>query len=598
MPPTAKRSAEADPPGHAAALFQRALELHRLGQLTQAKQIYEQVLTAQPLHFDALHLSGVVAAQLNNPNLAAALIGKAIEVNPVNAAAYSNLGIALKELGRMEDALANYDRAIAIQADYAEAYYNRGNVLRDLHRLGNAVANYDRAIALKPDYVEAYTNRGLALQALGRLEDALASYEQAIVIAPNYAKAYSNRGNALRELRRLEEALASYDRSIVLKPDYAEAYANRGVALKELKRIEEALASYDQAIYLKPDYVQAYTNRGNASRESKRIDEALASYDRAIAIEPGYAEAYWNKSIALLLAGDLPRGWKLYEWRWKRTTFTSPSRNFSQPLWLGEEGLADKTILLHAEQGLGDTIQFCRYAKLVKTLGAHVVLEVPKALLGLLSGMQGFDDLIEKGKPLPAFDYHCPLMSLPLAFQTSLSNIPSPGSYLASTHQKRIEWAKRLAPNGKRRIGLAWSGSSIHQNDHNRSLTLKELLPYLPAAYEYVSLQKEVREVDKPVLAGSGIGHHEEDLKDFSDTAALCDLVDMVISVDTSVAHLAGAMGKTTYVLLPYSPDWRWLLDRRDSPWYDAMTLYRQDETKQWPSVLERLRSDLLANAA
>jgi hypothetical protein len=324
------------------------------------------------------------------------------------------------------------------------------------------------------------------------------------------------------------------------------------------------------------------------------MEEALASFDRAIAIKPDYAEGYWNKSLGLLLAGDFAQGWELHEWRWKsETTLGLQSRNFPQRLWLGTEDIAGKTILLHAEQGLGDTIQFCRYARLVKALGAKVVLEVPKALRSLLSGLEGVDELVEQGEALPAFDYHCPLLSLPLAFKTDLTNVPGSRPYLAASPQKRDAWAQRLGAKSKPRAGLVWSGSTLHKNDHNRSLTLQQLLPHLPDCCEYLSLQKEVRDVDKAVLEGSGIRHYGEELEDFTDTAALCELMDLVISVDTSVAHLAGAIGKETWVLLPYSPDWRWLLDRHDSPWYASMTLYRQDETREWPSVLRRMKSDI-----
>jgi len=685
----------AQPPSQVAALFAQGLALHQQGQLTEAKLIYEQVLAKQAQHFDALHLSGVIAAQNRNPTLAVNLIGRAIEVNPKHASAHYNRGVALNELKRAEEALASYDKAIAIKPDYADAHSYRGNTLNELNRVEEAVASYDRAIAIKPDHAAVHYNRGAALKKLKRVEEAVASYDKAIDIKPDYAEAYYNRGNALYELKRAEEALASYDRAIAakpdhadahsnrgnalkelkrvmealasydfaiaikpdhaeahfnrgvalnelkraeeaissydraiaIKPDYAEAHSNRGVALQGLKRVKEALASYDRAIAIEPDYADAHSNRGvalqelqraeesvasydraiaikpdhsdahynrgNALQDLKRVEEAVTSYDRAIAIEPDYAEAGWNKSFALLLAGDFARGWEFYEWRWKNEKTGLKSRNFLHPLWLGEEDITGKSILLHAEQGLGDTIQFCRYAKLVKALGPRVVLEVPDALCGVLSGLEGVDELIEQGKALPAFDYHCPLLSLPLAFKTDLTDIPSPKPYLAASPQKFDEWAQRLGAKGKPRVGLAWSGSTGHKNDHNRSLTLQQLLPHLPEGYEYVSLQKEVRQVDRAVLEVSRIRHYGNDLRDFTDTAALCELMDLVISVDTSVAHLAGAIGKTTWVLLPYSADWRWLLNRDDSPWYESMRLYRQDETREWPLVLARMAKDI-----
>jgi hypothetical protein len=262
-------------------------------------------------------------------------------------------------------------------------------------------------------------------------------------------------------------------------------------------------------------------------------------------------------------------------------------------MWLGHESLAGKTILLHSEQGLGDTIQFCRYAKAVADKGARVVLEVPGALLSLLAGLEGVSELIVRGAEIPAFDIHCPLMTLPLAFNTDLQSIPSPGPYLVSVASKRKLWRERLGPKRRKRVGLVWSGSPAHTNDANRSMSLAELIEHLPAGCEYVCLQKEIRASDMATLSQSGIHHFENEISDFSDTAALCDLMDVVVCVDTSVAHLAGALGKTTWLLLPFIPDWRWLLDRDDSPWYASMRLYRQQDDRLWEPVLKRVASDL-----
>jgi hypothetical protein len=401
----------------------------------------------------------------------------------------------------------------------------------------------------------------------------------------------------LHELGLLEESVASYQNAIALNTEFAGAFSNRGNVLKKLGRLYEALESFDKALTIKPDYAEAYSNRGLALQEFKRLEEAVASYDKAIVIKPDFSEAHWNKSVTLLLIGDFEQGLKLYEWRWKNEALALPKRNFPQPLWLGVENIAGKTILLHAEQGLGDTIQFCRYAKMVKDLGARVVLEVPPALSGLLNGLHGVDTLVQTGQALPDFDYHCPLMSLPLAFKTELLTIPSPSPYLCADGSKLEQWSAKLGERKKPRVGLVWSGSTIHKNDHNRSLKLEELLAYLPKDYEYVSLQKEVRQVDAELLAGSDLGvsirHYGQELKDFSDTAALCALMDIVISVDTSVAHLAGAIGMPTWVLLPYVPDWRWLLDRDDSPWYPSVKLFRQSEDGRWDSVLQRVFQQL-----
>ena len=396
-------------------------------------------------------------------------------------------------------------------------------------------------------------------------------------------------------MAQLDEALASYDQAIRFKPDYVDAHSNRGTILQHYQQWGAAMASYDQAIALDPTYAKAHNNRGNTLQERHQIDAALASYDQAIALEPDYADAYWNKGIALLLDGDFARGWPLYEWRHKALESTHPQRQFDQPLWLGQGSLQGKTLLLHSEQGLGDTLQFIRYAPLLAAQGARVVVELPRALMVLLADMQGVSQFIEQGQALPAYDYHCPLLSLPLAFGTTLDNIPAPAAYVRSLPSKRAQWAATLGAKAGLRIGIAWSGSTGHKNDHNRSITLAELLQHLPTGPQYISLQKELREVDQATLrANPQLRHFGPDLADFTDTAALCDLMDLVISVDTSVAHLSAALGQTTWVLLPYSPDWRWLLERSDSPWYPSARLYRQDRSMRWAGVLQRLRDDVL----
>ena len=434
------------------------------------------------------------------------------------------------------------------------------------------------------------------MQELKRLEEALSSYNKAISINVDFADAYYNRGNVLHKLKRLEEALSSYDKAISINADYAEAYNNRGISLKELKRLEEALSSYDKAISLQPDYAEAYNNLGTVLQELNCLEEALSSYDKAISLQPDYADAYWNSSLCYLLVGNFNDGWLRYEWRWQSESIskTAGARNFSQPLWLGAESIKDQTILLYAEQGLGDTIQFSRYVTLVAKLGVKVVLEVQPSLVKLLSDLEGISQIIAKGDKLPHFDYQCPLLSLPLAFKTELKTIPSVSQNIFSDMKKVAKWQAILGEKTKPRVGIVWSGSATHKNNHQRSLKLSQLITHLPSDYEYVSLQKEVSDVDKELLTKHfEIKHFGDDLKDFADTAALCELIDIVISIDTSVAHLAGTLGKTTWILLPYSPDWRWLLDRNDSPWYSSAKLYRQEKINDWDGVLVDIESDL-----
>jgi tetratricopeptide (TPR) repeat protein len=573
----------------------QAVAFHQQGQLLKAQALYEEVIKVEPTHFQALYLLGMVAAQTNNLPKAVDLISQSIALKSDYAEAYCNLGNVLQGLGQLESAIINYEHAITIKPDYAEVYFSRGVALKNLHQLDAAIASYDQAIFCNSNYVAAYYNRGNVLKELGRLAEAIASYNQVITLKADHLDAYYNCGVALYGLRQFDAAISSYDRVIELKPLDADAYYNRGVALSALGQLTAAIASYDQAIAIRPAYAEVYINRGVALKSLGQFDAAIASYDKALSLKPDNTEGHWNKSILNLLRGNFAQGWEDYEWRWKRDLSLPKNSGLSQPLWLGKESLKDKVILLHSEQGLGDTLQFCRYVKLVSDLGARVVLTVPKPLLGLLSVLDGVDQLVAKGSALPEFDFHCPLLSLPLAFKTNLENIPHPPHYLTSNASKVVQWQKKLGSKTKPRVGLVWSGSTTLANDHNRSILLADLIKHLPVDFQYVSLQKEVREIDLSTLQSHpDISHFGNDLNDFSDTAALCEAMDVIVSVDTSVAHLAGALGKPAWVLLPFDPDWRWLLDRTDSPWYPSAKLYRQAHIGDWEGVFRRLGGDLI----
>jgi tetratricopeptide (TPR) repeat protein/ADP-heptose:LPS heptosyltransferase len=586
-------SAIALQPDYVEAYINRGIAFYELRRLEDSIASYNYAIAIQPDFAEAYSNRGIALYELGRMEDAKASFDSAIVAKPDYSIAYNNRGNTLGNLGRLDEAVISYDRAVKIKPDYAQAWYNRGRALQELQRLEDAIHSYDRTIEINPELVEAHLNRGTALKELKRSQEALASCNLAIDGKPDYAEAWYNRGNVLQDLKRFNEAISSYDRAIEIKPDYADAYSNLGNSLKELNCLQEALSSYDRAIEIKPDYAEVYSNRGNVLKELNQLDAALASYDRAIEIKPNYADAYWNKSLALLLKGDFDLGWELYEWRWKTEEISKNKRNLPQPLWLGSEDLICKTILLHAEQGLGDAIQFCRFASLVKKRGAYVVMEVPKTLAGLLSGLEGVDEIIPKGEKLPLFDYHCPLLSLPFALKTDLKSIPNTTPYLRASTSKVASWKHKLGVKIKPRIGLAWSGSTSHKNDHNRSIKLKELLPILPKNYEYICLQKEIRDNDKKDLVGGEIRSFVDEIEDFNDTAGLCELMDVVISVDTSVAHLAAAMGKPTCLLLSHIPDWRWLMGREDSPWYETVKLYRQDVDRSWTVVLSKLALDL-----
>jgi tetratricopeptide (TPR) repeat protein len=608
----------------------RANALHQIGRLAGARALYEDILRVQPRHFDALHLLGVLAAQTQDARTAVRLIDKAIRINPTNAAAHCNKGTALQALKKWNAALASYDRAIALKGDYAMAHCNRGNVLYELGQLDAALASYDCAIALNGHLAEAHSNRGNVLAALGRSDEALASYARAIAAQGNHAEAHFNQANLLKALRRFNDALASYDRAIAIRPDFAAAHVNRGGVLCELGQWDASIASYDRAIALKADAAETYFNRGNVLRSAGRLDAALDSYrsainarrdyaeahcnlgfllkalhqydaalesfNRAISLRADFAEARFNRATLLLATADFARGWIDYEWRWRLGRALGPApRRLVQPLWLGDRPISGRTVLLHSEQGLGDTLQFCRYARLVSDLGAHVVLEVQGSLVGLLSTLDCPGQIIAAGSRLPDFEFHCPLLSLPLAFKTDIHTIPAAPRYLAAEPGKVAWWAARLGERLQPRIGLVWSGKASHTNDRDRSLPLSEVVPHLPRDFQYVSLQTAPRAPDCRTLeAHPWITDLTAELSDFGETAALCECLDLVISVDTSVAHLSGALGKPTWVLLPFNPDWRWLLKRDDSPWYPSMRLCRQPAIGDWSGVLERVRASLL----
>ena len=426
-------------------------------------------------------------------------------------------------------------------------------------------------------------------------ERALPLYDEAIGLDPARAEPYYKRANALGDIGHLDAALASYDQAIERQPDYAFAYCNRGVVLHTLGSLDAALSSLDAAIGLAANDAFAHYNRALVLQDRHRWEEAVVSYDRAIAINPEFADAQYNRSMAALFQGDFARGWPGFEWRWKNTQRLSIGavRNFQQPLWLGQEPIAGKRLLLHKEGGLGDTLQFCRYARLAAARGASVILEVQAPLLGLLANLEGVSELIAAGSALPSFDYHCPLMSLPLAFNTTLDTIPAPRKYLSSAAADVARWHARLGERTRPRVGLVWSGNPNNPIDSRRSLHLADWLPLLPAEFQYFCLQRELREDDAAALDSSAIFSYDDDLLDFPNTAALCECLDVVISVDTCPAHLSGALGQRTWVLLPFTPDWRWLRDREDCPWYPTMKLYRQKAAGDWSELFNRVAVDL-----
>jgi hypothetical protein len=425
---------------------------------------------------------------------------------------------------------------------------------------------------------------------------AIQFYDEAIAIDPSRAEPHYKRANALRNLGRLEEALASYDAAIERKPDYAYAYCNRGVVQQNLGRFAQALGSFDKAAALDPTDPLVPYNRALLMQDTGQWDEALVDYDRTVALSPGHADARFNRSLVHLFCGNFAQGWRDFEWRWQNAARLGigAAASFREPLWLGEQAIAGKRLLLLSEAGLGDTIQFCRYATACAALGATVILEVQPPLVGLLDTLEGVSQVIAKGKPLPPFDYHCPLMSLPLSLKTTLDTIPAAPRYLRTDPAKVTQWRRALGPRTVPRVGLVWSGNPNNPIDAKRSISLAQWVPHLPREFQYFCLQNDVREADRKTLAANPFIFDAGNL-DFVSTAAFCECLDVVLCVDTSIAHLSGALGQRTWLLLPSVPDWRWLRDREDSPWYPNMRLYRQTTAGDWRDVFHRIATDLRA---
>jgi len=543
--------------------LQKAVMLQRSGRVAEAAAIYRQLVRGAPPNAQVLFFLGAAEMQLGNHNEAVRALRRSHELAPDQPRTLCNLGLALINLKRNEE----------------------------------AVTSFDRALALDPRYALAHNNRGAALLELERYEEALASFESAVAVEPGYAEAHNNRGTALRLLARNEEALASFSRAAAIAPGYAVAHHNRGTALLDLCRWDEALASFDRALALDRSNARAHCGRATALYSLKRLDEARNDNERALTIDPALPEARWNKARLALIAGDFATGLEFYESRWQTPGFSDDRRDYPRPLWDGSQPIAGKTLFVHDEQGFGDAIQCCRYLPLAREAGAEVILEARQRLLPLLASLKGGIRLMAKGAPPPAFDLYCPIMSLPRAFHTAFETIPAQIPYLFAEAAKREVLRARLGAKTVPRIGVAWSGSPKPNVDRLRRLPLQLLAPLASGPFEFHSLQKENRPDEVGQLERlPQLQRHEDEQNDFSDAAALIDCMDLVVTVDTVVAHIAGAMGKPVWILLPFMPDWRWRAEGSDSPWYPTATLFRQKTMGDWSAVIAEVSARLRAH--
>jgi tetratricopeptide (TPR) repeat protein len=584
--------------GTPAALHEAGRNFLQLGQPLDAQLCCQQALAADPDHADVLHLMGLVSLQAKQYDHALEWLARAIQKD-AKPEYLASLGTALQKLGRHEEALRACDKAIQLKPDDAGLWKLLGDMLLELERLDHALLAFAHVLKLNPRHQDAAYKSGVLLDQFGRFEESLVHFNLCDEVLPNHAPTLRGRARSLSNLKKFEEALADNRRANTLDPGSADTCNNIGACLQSLGREEEALSWFDQALVHLPEAIEILNNKAFMLGQLQRFDEAFACYDHIRALHLNNATTDWNLALLHMLTGNFEAGWAGRESRWAKAD-PPPYPKFSQPQWLGNEPIEGKTILIHVDEGMGDTIQFTRYVPMVAARGARVILVVERPLYSLLSGMPGVSQCLPfPDGPLPAFDLHCPIGSLPLAFRTRLDTIPPPATFLRDPPQARAQvWEERLGPHDRLRVGLVWSGNANHRNDVNRSTSVKRLACLLDVDATFVSLQKDPRPDDKALLEQTGIVDLTAHLTDFTETAALLGRLDLVITVDTSVAHLAGALGRPTWILLPWTPDYRWLLNREDSPWYPSVRLFRQDETRDYARVFDRVRTELLALVA
>jgi tetratricopeptide (TPR) repeat protein len=630
------RAALRESPTHAPSFHLLGIIEAKQKRFDFALKCFDAAVNLEPKNASYLVDRANVIASMGRPQDAVAAYDLAISLNPGIAEAHSNRGQALRMLGRRPEAIASFERAISLKPNFVDAHCFRSDTLMEMGQFDAAITGYTQTLLLNPAHIPAMLNRGNCQLNCRRYAKAAEDFKRIVDLVPEHAEAHGKRAQALLELDDFKSALAAADRAIVLDGKNPQWHLYRGRALHWLKRFPEALAEFeltttfkgntadnlvalgavymelqqydkaldffDQGIRIDPTVGLWYYNRGVTLQKLRRFDEAIANFDEAIALDPLHASAHWNSSLCYLIQGD-PKGWDLYEWRWKLEK-GGPDPKLQPrglPRWQGFEPIEGKRLLLTSEQGLGDTLMFSRYIPLVTAMGAKVSLALPKGLVRVLSSFQDVESIIVRDKPynLKGFDAFCPLMSLPKIFGTTLDTIPSGKTPYLHAEPALIEkWRTRLAAATKNdprpRIGLMWSGRNL-QSLGMRSMSLATLLGVVDPNFQYVSLQKEIPEEDLALLATAGVPHFGDEQEDFADAAAIVELCDIVITIDTSIAHLSGAMGKETWILLQHHAEWRWLLDRNDSPWYPRARLFRQPAPDDWTTLIVDVKSALRA---
>jgi tetratricopeptide (TPR) repeat protein len=611
--------------------FQRGVAALQSGNLKEAERRLQAVTRTQPEHLPALNLLAVVLARLGRNTEALGFYDRALAFSPDSPESWYGRGMILLAMGRTDNAIESFSRLLAVKPDFtqvhllrakllcdtgrheaalqaiekllaiapglAEAWLGRSNILFEARRYKEALSAAEKAIALRPSLAEAWHGRGNALNELRHHDEALAAYEKVLALNPNTAGAWYGRGNVLNELKRFEEALIAYDKALAFDPNFAQAWVGRGNVLNMLKRFDAALAAFARALALQANLAEAWIGRGNVLLELKRLDETLACYDRAIAIKPDFATAYFNRGRGRLLLGRYKEGWQDYEWRWQARDFLSKRPDLKIPNWQGES-LRGRHLLVYGEQGLGDIIQFVRYLPLLLHRECKISFLTSEKLARLVQHSIASLHIIESVHGVQEVDAQVALMSLPHFFKTDLSSVPNQVPYLKAEPRLEQAWKARIGAHGFK-IGIAWQGNPVGAIDAGRSVPLKQFAPLskIPDA-RLISLQKHVG-LDQLADLPEGIkieamGDEFDSGPDaFVDTAAVMNNLDLIITCDTSIAHLAGALGRPTWVALKQVPDWRWMLDREDTPWYPTMRLFRQNERDDWGDVFSNIEQSL-----
>ena len=611
--------------------LEAALALHQAGQLDAAKDRYLKLLSRFPNQPDALHLLGMAEASLGQPAEGIARIREALRLQPHFPGAWFNLGNLLQRQGELGEAMGALQRAVRQNPQNPDFLCNLGNC----HLLGGtperAAHLFEEALTLAPKNPVLHHNLGRALMQLGRLEEAAQAMAEAIDLQPDFPKAWEDIAGVLRSLKHYQDSIDAHIQALGFHPQNAALWCNLGECYFETGQFENAEECLSNALEMDGRSVPALCNLGNVHRHFNRFEEAVLCYQRALRLDPGCAEALgnlgcthlalgrfadaeqvfrsllethpehpsaeWNLAVTLLAAGDFEKAWPAYEVRWRSPHMAPDLREYPQPLWLGETMLEGRSVLVHPEQGLGDCLQFVRYAATLSGLNCAVHLEVPPPLFTLLKDLPGMASVFPSGAPVPTFDLHCPLMSLPLALsRVAPETDVTPPPYLGPDAASLEAWRLRLAHWTGPKIGIVWSGNAKHQNDAHRSPGFGRFVPWLETpGIHFVQLQTEIRELDRDAVANqTRLLRFTESQPDFLQTAALVAHLDLVISCDTALAHLAGAMGKPVWILLPYDADWRWRRQGEDTPWYPSARLFRQTVPGDWDGVFERVHAALL----